>query len=108
MKRTWTGERLETFIYDETTIEHLHRYAIAKEYVKDKLVLDLACGEGYGSNLLAQDARRITGADISASTIESAKLKYQKPNLDFIQCPAHQLPFADNSFEVVVSFETLE
>ena len=34
MQKKWTGERLETFVINEAMIEHLHRYAIAMDYVK--------------------------------------------------------------------------
>lgn len=67
-KKNWTGERLETFVLNDSTIEHLHRYAIAKELAQGKHVLDIACGEGYGSNLLASSARFVDGVDIDQST----------------------------------------
>jgi len=108
MQKKWTGERLETFVYNEAMIEHLHRYAIAMEYVKSKTVLDIACGEGYGSNLLAKDARDVTGVDIDSKTVSDASKKYQKHNLKFVQGKVEEMPVADNSFDVVVSFETLE
>lgn len=42
----WTGERLETFIHSETTIEHLHRYAIAMELTKGKKYLTSLVAKG--------------------------------------------------------------
>jgi SAM-dependent methyltransferase len=108
MQKKWTGERLEPFVHNEAMIEHLHRYAIAMEYVKNKTVLDIACGEGYGSNFLARDARDVTGVDIDINTISDASKKYQKHNLKFIRGKVEEMPLADNSFDVVVSFETLE
>jgi len=108
MKQKWTGERLETFVYNETAIEHLHRYAIALNYVKDKVVLDIACGEGYGSNLLADLARSVAGVDIDSATITQARNKYTKTNLKFSEGSVEQIPSPDHAFDVVVSFETLE
>lgn len=108
MEKKWTGERLETFVYNECTVEHLHRYAIAKEMVKDKTVLDIACGEGYGANLLAISAKQVTGVDIDVSTITAASKKYKKTNLSFITGKVEAIPLPDHSFDVVVSFETLE
>ena len=105
---TWTGERLETFIMTENTNEHLHRYCIATEWIKGRAVLDIACGEGYGSGLLARTAAEVIGVDISKSTIEAARIKYQRSNLQFIQGAADQIPAQDNYFDVVVSFETIE
>jgi SAM-dependent methyltransferase len=108
MKANWTGERLETFMHDESTLEHLHRYAIAIDLVKERTVLDLACGEGYGSNLLAMHAKQVTGADINKDTIKAAERKYRKANLQFMAAAVEELPFPDKHFDVVVSFETLE
>jgi len=108
MKPGWTGERLETFVLNETTLEHLHRYAIAKELVKHKMVLDIACGEGYGSYLLAEDSAAVTGIDIDSATIEKAKIKYKRSNLVFAVGNVENIPGNDSKFDVVVSFDTLE
>jgi ubiquinone/menaquinone biosynthesis C-methylase UbiE len=107
-KKKWSGERLETFILTRDAVDHLHRYAIAKTYVKNKIVLDIACGEGYGSNLLREEASSVFGVDIDNETIEKAKLKYKKDNLLFQQGTTSAIPLEDNSVDVVVSFETIE
>ena len=77
MKKNWTGERLETFIYGDVVVEHLHRYAMAEMFVKDKIVLDIASGEGYGSNILSKTARQVTGVDIDKQAVEKASQKYK-------------------------------
>lgn len=107
-KTDWTGERLETFVFNESTIEHLHRYALAMELATGKKVLDIACGEGYGSNLLAQKALHVTGMDIDKSSIEKAKEKYSKSNIEFKVSTAEKILAPDNEFDLVVSFETIE
>lgn len=104
----WTGERLETYVFNESTIEHLHRYAIAIELASGKTVLDIACGEGYGSNLLASKAAYVTAMDIDKAAIENASAKYKKDNLHFKVAQAEKIAAADNEFDLVVSFETLE
>lgn len=108
MKKKWTGERLETFIFNSTAIEHLHRYALAQPFVKDKVVLDIACGEGYGSNLMAQIAKKTIGVDISKETISEAREKYKKSNLQFLEGSTSNIPCEDHSIDIVVSFETIE
>jgi ubiquinone/menaquinone biosynthesis C-methylase UbiE len=108
MSKAWTGERLETFIFNETAVEHLHRYAIATKIAMHKKVLDVACGEGYGANLLAETAASIDGVDNSTEIIKRAKDKYKKQNLQFSVADVSRLPFPENQFDVVVSFETLE
>lgn len=107
-KKNWTKERLETFIFNETTVEHLHRYAFAMGFVKDKKVLDVASGEGYGSNLMADISTEVIGVDIDQVAIEKASLKYQKENLVFRQGNVSKIPVTSDSIDVVVSFETLE
>jgi len=106
--QSWTGERLESFVFHDITIEHLHRYALAKEFVQGKNVLDIACGEGYGSNLLAETAEMVKGVDIDESTITKAKNKYGRKNLSFVTGSVEKIPFDASSFDVVTSFETLE
>lgn len=103
-----TGERLLTNSISGATIEHLHRYALASEFVKGKIVLDVASGEGYGSNFLALTAKTVYGVDLSEETVEYARKKYGRKNLIFSQGDATNLPFEDGLFDVVVSFETIE
>ena len=52
--------------------EHLQRYLFVKEFIKDKNVLDAACGSGYGSYFMATEgnAKSVTGIDISETAIE--------------------------------------
>ncbi|HET7118810.1 MAG TPA: methyltransferase domain-containing protein, partial [Hanamia sp.] len=106
--KIWTGERLETFIYNDTTTEHLHRYAMAIEFIKNKVVLDIASGEGYGSNLLSQYAEKVIGVDIDETSITNARLKYNRKNLEFKTGRTDEIPLQDVTIDVVVSFETLE
>lgn len=108
MKKNWTGERLETFINGRDAIEHLHRYAILSNCIINKVVLDIACGEGYGSNLLAQNASYVHGVDIDEQTIILANKKYKKKNLNYTVGDTSKIPFDNNFFDVVVSYETIE
>lgn len=106
--KVWTGERLETSIFNDNTIEHLHRYAIALDFVKAKRVLDIASGEGYGSELLSKYAKSVLGVDIDETSVINAKNKYKFRNLEFQVGQADLIPLEDNAVDVVVSFETLE
>lgn len=108
MKKKWSGERLETFIYTRDTIEHLHRYAITLDLIKEKNVLDIASGEGYGSHLMSKVAATVAGVDIDSESVNSANKKYKKDNLLFERGSVTQIPFNDDLFDVVVSFETIE
>ncbi len=104
----FTGERFTPECEREMAYEHWHRYAFAAELVADKVVLDAACGEGYGSHLLSARAHQVTGIDIDAEVVEHARSRYKSKRLSFEQASCLALPLADDSIDVVVSFETLE
>lgn len=104
----FTGERFMTSETGRIRLEHYHRYTILDNSVVSRKVLDVACGEGYGSYLLANAASSVTGVDISNESVAHAREKYIKDNLNYIQASATDLPFEDDCFDVVVSFETIE
>jgi len=106
----FTGERfVPTESLDlDLEIEHLHRYYSITDLVKNKIVVDAACGEGYGSYLLAHHAALVHGVDISEEAIYHAKDKYNRTNLTFVVDSIASLPFENNSIDVLISFETIE
>ena len=87
---------------------HLDRYRFAKELCDGRKVLDGACGTGYGAALLAAVAARVVGIDCSPEPVEYASRTYRRPNLSFQKAFVELTPFPDCSFDVVVSFETVE
>lgn len=104
----WPGERLATTCHRPLIYEHLHRYALAFGLAKGKRVLDIACGEGYGANLLARVASKVIGVDLDAGTIAHAEAKYRRRNLHFLQGSCTEIPCEDHSIDLVASFETIE
>lgn len=102
------GERFTTSFSGQTAIEHWHRYLLARELARDRDVLDIACGEGYGSSLLAQTARNVVGVDLSKLAIDHAQRSYGSTNLQYMAGSASAIPLQDDSVDMVVSFETLE
>lgn len=106
----FTGERFTPECVREIAYEHWHRYAFAQALAGGKRVLDAACGEGYGSALLAQVAARVTGVDIDTASIAHAKARYgARANLRFLRADATALDdLPARSFDLIVSFETLE
>jgi SAM-dependent methyltransferase len=85
---------------------HIYRYRFAASFVGARSVLDLACGEGYGTASLAQaHAEWVVGLDLSTNACIHARRKYGER---FAASRAEVLPFRNNTFGVVVSFETIE
>lgn len=106
---TFTGERFTPECVREIWYEHWHRYALATRFAAGRRVLDAACGEGYGSALLAAHAREVVGVDISDEALAHARGRYAAANLRFERGDATALDaFPDASFDLIVSFETLE
>ena len=62
---------------------HVAVYEWIAERVRGLRVADLACGEGYGSDLLARTAATVVGVDANAEAHEHARLRYRRPNLRF-------------------------
>ena len=106
---SFTGERFVPGVRGEIWVEHWHRYHFASRFATGKRVVDAACGEGYGSALLARTAASVTGADLSAEAIAHARATYAGvANLSFVEAPCAKLPLADASADLFVSFETVE
>jgi 2-polyprenyl-3-methyl-5-hydroxy-6-metoxy-1,4-benzoquinol methylase len=104
----FTGERYLPEVGGNIQLEHLHRYLLAARIVAGKAVLDIACGEGYGSAMLASSAARVTGVDIAPEAVAHAQARYRAGNLEFRQGACEAVPLPDASVDVVVSFETIE
>ena len=105
----FTGERFLPSYTGEIAYEHWHRYAFARRFVAGKRVLDAACGEGYGTGLLGGVAANVIGIDIDIATIDRARATYgDGKRIRFIASSCTGLPLPSASFDVVVSFETIE
>ncbi|TCK98192.1 methyltransferase family protein [Natranaerovirga hydrolytica] len=111
----YTGERVIPKIMNPKNgmlLEHLDRYVFAKDYCKGR-VLDIACGAGYGSELLLDHNDAITeyvGIDIDDETIAYAKANYTYPRTKYYTGDAldQELPNKHGTFDTIVSFETIE
>ena len=104
----FTGERFTPECVREIWYEHWHRYVFAREFARGKRVLDAACGEGYGSALLAGVAASVLGVDIADAAIAHARARYALANLRFEKGDCTALEVPPSSFDLVVSFETVE
>lgn len=106
----WDGERYIPGMSAQIEVEHMHRYLVARKLAKGLRVLDIACGEGYGSFALAREAATVVGVDISEDAIRHAREEYgqRAANLEFVVGSAANIPLGDASVDLVVSFETIE
>lgn len=94
---------------DSFFLEHSQRYLFVSKFTKNKVVLDLGCGEGYGSIILKKaGAIKVIGLDNDQSIIKMAQKKYSLPSVSFKKGDAYKLPFRDQFFDLVVSLELIE
>ncbi|EKS73263.1 glycosyltransferase [Burkholderia sp. SJ98] len=108
-------ERLEfggssRYIAIEASI-HVARYLAAKDFCKGRTVLDIACGEGYGSWLMSQwGAKSVFGVDVADDAVQKAKLRFGSASVDFACGRGEDLPklVQDQRFDLIVSLETIE
>ena len=105
LERIYPLKMDERLAADLATLDlHMQRYAFASDSLAGPRVLDMACGCGYGSALLAErhPDKQITGIDIDPEAIAYAQANYQRPNLSY-QC-ANAKTFADSAgFDSIVS-----
>ena len=88
--------------------QHYVVYEYALPYVTDKIVLDAGCGEGYGTDLLAQNAKKVIGVDYAKKVIKKAASKYRKPNLTYKVMDLTNLEYKDSSFDIICCFQVIE
>lgn len=90
--------------------EHVHRYNEAVLRINSTdIVLDIACGTGFGTNIIAGKTNgKVIGADIAQEAVDESSKRWNKPNLEFRVLDGTQMPFPDNYFDKIVSFETIE
>jgi len=107
----FTGERVvpgktPQTIYDE----HIYRYVFAASLAENKVVLDVACGTGYGVGYMVEKgAGEVVGVDISMLAVDYAQERLGRNNKASLICAdAIRLPFVNSAFDIVVSFETIE
>jgi 2-polyprenyl-3-methyl-5-hydroxy-6-metoxy-1,4-benzoquinol methylase len=87
---------------------HLFRYYAARGYIDPgDIVLDVACGAGYGTELLSEVAAKVIGMDRDKAAIEYAMNNHKKDNNYFILANLDQEPQLPEC-DVAISIETIE
>jgi SAM-dependent methyltransferase len=102
-----TGERTLPGIWHENYwfARHVAAYLAAISLTRGRRVLEAGCGEGYGAALIRDDGAEVVALDLDAEAAEHAKTEYALP---VVRGNLVQMPFADASFDTVVSLQTVE
>jgi SAM-dependent methyltransferase len=112
IRKEWMNPKSLNFENDYETAmfyKHFAPYLYVNEFVKNKEVLELGCGAGYGIDYLSNNAKRIVTVDIDSESIEHAKQNSEAKNIEYIQQDILDgLKFQDNSFDIVISFQVIE
>lgn len=103
-----TGERTVPGIPEENYWFRRHEaaYAFAQRYAAGQSVLEVGCGEGYGTALLAATARRVLGVDYDELTVAHAARTY--PRVAFVRANLAALPVPSASVGVLVTLQVIE
>jgi SAM-dependent methyltransferase len=102
-----TGERT----LPDVPVENywFRRHLVVYEWIAARCaglkVVDMACGEGYGADVLARRAREVTGVDANPEAFEHARLKYTRPGVRFVR---NMIELYAEPCDVVVCLQTIE
>jgi len=110
MIRRLTTERVtpESWALRVTYWQSLAAYRWASQLATGASVLDLGCGDGYGTAELARTARLVIGLDLDLPTLQRARRRYPAANLAWVRASAERIPFRAASFQLVCCFQVLE
>ena len=90
-------------------LRHLFAYAFAKDTISgNSLVLEVGCGEGYGTSLLSEHVANIVGLDVDKTAVAHARRKYGSEKCVFTLYDGLKIPYENNMFDAVVSFQVIE
>jgi SAM-dependent methyltransferase len=102
-----TGERTLPDVPEENY--WFRRHLAVYEWIADRVggaaVADLACGEGYGSDVLAGRAAEVVGVDANPDAHEHARLRYRRGNLRFERTLVESF---DERRDAIVFLQTIE
>jgi SAM-dependent methyltransferase len=105
----FTGERVIPGEVDvDLWNEHYSRYLFAARLCRNKRVVEIGCGTGYGSAEIANTAQSVTAIDVAPEAVAYASNHYDRPNLKFLCGSGTNLPLADDSADLIIAFEMIE
>jgi SAM-dependent methyltransferase len=83
------------------------RYRFAQARCHRRKVLEVACGGGVGLGYLGRVASQIAGGDIDRGNLDIARATYRDGSVELVELDAHELPFEQASFDVVILFDSI-
>lgn len=112
-------EKMDTRLFEgevHASLYQKYRFSLPPEmqslvlsYLEEKkgkpfvLAVDVGCGTGQSTHVLAPHFEKVVGTDISAAQIKEAKKMPSPPNISFLVSPAEELPFEDASVDLVIA-----
>nr|XP_028563921.1 putative methyltransferase DDB_G0268948 [Podarcis muralis] len=79
-------------------------YLEEKRVSPGQLAVDVGCGSGQSTRMLAKHFEKVSGQTSVKAQIEEARRAPQPPNVSYLVCPAEDLPFEDGSVDLVTAF----
>ena len=100
----------EKDILSITRLGHIERYNLANKLIASgSVVLDAACGCGYGTEILSRKTSYVIGIDRNTDAIRLCQERYGEiSNIKFLVADIRDLPFSGSSFDFVVGIEMIE
>jgi ubiquinone/menaquinone biosynthesis C-methylase UbiE len=90
-------------------VKHRYAYELVKEFAaRGDHVLDVGCGEGYGSAIVGATGAEYRGVDVSVDSVAHARDRYDGPGVGFDAYDGGMLPYGDSAFDLVTSFQVIE
>jgi len=112
MRKEWMNP--DNLNFDNITdyvlyVRHKKAYDFIKDKIKDKKILEIGCGSGFGSNILIEYANEVYAIDIDPDAIEKAQNNNKNNRINFFNGDVLKgLPFSNNEFDFVVCFQVFE
>lgn len=90
-------------------LKHLKAYETVLDWVAGQRVLEIGCGSGYGSRLLAGRAEQVTTVDLDQDSLSYAQDHNAQPNISYVHADVLQgVPLATDSFDTAIVFQVIE
>jgi SAM-dependent methyltransferase len=107
--QSWEEDSIRPDLTDPLFLDHVVRYYFALNYLSPgSAVLDVACGKGYGTSLLATRAGKAVGIDLNQQSLATARRQFNRPNIDYLEWDVTRCHELGRKFDLIVAFEILE